>query len=259
MKVSNASLQRRAGEIRDWLLETAVFIPDLGGALAELCERIVAAGVPIARATTAVQLLHVSSRGIGREWRQGEPVIERRFPYGSQEDRVYENSPFAMAHRTGDWVNVRPPEMPDDYFGVMPELKAGGYTHYVCIPMTFTSGRNRNGITFATRAAGGFSQAHFDFFRRIVPAVRMVMELRASERILDEVLQTYVGSDPHDRILAGDVHRGSVTRIRSAILFSDLRGYTGLSMTLPRRTSPTCSTAISIASCHRSIRTAARF
>lgn len=233
MRNGNTRLEDRAGAMRDWLLETVAFMPDLGQALAQLCERIIAAGVPIARATTAVQLLRASSQGVGREWRAGEPVVERLFPYGPETDRSYERSPFAVAHRTGEWVILRPAEMPENAYGVMPELKAGGYTHYVCIPMTFSSGRTRNGVTFATRDPAGFTAEHFDFFRRIVPALRSVMELHASERILDEVLRTYVGSDPHKRILAGDVHRGKVTRIRSAIFFSDLRGYTGLSMTLP--------------------------
>jgi adenylate cyclase len=120
----------------------------------------------------------------------------------------------------------------DDAYGVIPELKSGGYTHYVCVPLMFSSGRKRNGVTFSTREPKGFTAAHFAFFRAILPALRALMEIRAGERILDEILQTYVGNDPHDRILAGDIHRGSVTRIRSAILFSDLRGYTELSMTL---------------------------
>ncbi len=233
MSDDNVILTGRASEIADWLLETAVFMPDLGEALSALCERIVAAGVPIARATTAVQLLNASSQGVGREWRAGQPPIHRVFPYGPESERSYERSPFAEAHRTGKWVILRPQQMPDDAYGVMPELKANGYTHYICIPLVFSSGRNRNGATFATRDPAGFKDAHIAFFRRIIPAMRMVMEIRASERILDEILQTYVGGDPHHRILAGDVHRGKVTRIRSAIYFSDMRGYTNLSMTLP--------------------------
>ncbi len=233
MRDSNAILQRQAGEVRDWLLASAVFMPDLGMALAELCERIVAASVPIARVTTAVQLLNASNQGVGREWRAGEPIIERVYPYGPQSERSYEDSPFAEAQRTGAWVNLRPQQMPDDAYGVMPTLKAAGYTHYICISLPFSNGRKRNGVTFATRAPGGFTPAHLEFLRTIIPAMRSVMEIRASERILDEILQTYVGNDPHHRILAGDVHRGTVTRIRSAILFCDLRGYTQLSMTLP--------------------------
>jgi adenylate cyclase len=233
MRDSNARLQRSSGEIRDWLLETAMFIPELGQALQQLCERLVAAGVPIARVTTAVQLLNASSQGVGREWRSGEPVIERIYPYGPQSERSYEESPFAEAQRTGDWVILRPQEMPDHAFAVIPQLKAAGYTHYICVSLAFSNGRKRNGVTFATTAPSGFTAAHLDFIRKILPAMRSVMEIRAGERILDEVLQTYVGNDPHQRILAGDVHRGTVTRIKSAILFSDLRGYTELSMSLP--------------------------
>jgi adenylate cyclase len=229
----DAVLQAQAGVIRDWLLDVAAFTPDLGEALSALCERLVSAGVPVARVTTAVQLLNASSQGVGREWRIGEKTIERVYPYGPQTDRSYEHSPHAEAHRTGEWVILRPPETAATRFGVMPELKAGGYTHYICVPLPFSNGRQRNGVTFATRDPAGFTDAHIKFFRTIIPALRTVMELRASERILDEILQTYVGNDPHERILAGDIHRGSVTRIKSAILFSDLRGFTLLSMTLP--------------------------
>ncbi len=232
MRDTNNRLKRAVGEIRDWLLDRAVFMPDLGDALAELCEQIVAAGVPLARATSAVQLLNANSSGVGREWRLGEPVIERVYPYGPQSDRSYDRSPFAEAHRTNRWVELHVAQTPDDAYGIVPELKTHGYTHYVCIPLVFSNGRRRNGVTFATKHADGFLSAHLDLFRAILPALRAVMEIRAGERILNEVLQTYVGGDPHDRILAGDVHRGTVTRIKSAILFSDLRGYTTLSMTL---------------------------
>lgn len=232
MNGPRTTLQRASGEIRDWLLDRAVYIPDLGQALAELCERIVAAGVPLARATTAVQLLNANSNGVGREWRRGEAMIERIFPYGPESDRGYERSPFAEAQRTNRWVELLVAETPTDAYGVMHELKVGGYTHYICIPLVFSNGRRRNGVTFATKEPAGFTSAHLELFRSIIPAMRAVMEIRAGERILNEILQTYVGGDPHERILAGDVHRGKVTRIKSAILFSDLRRYTEMSMNL---------------------------
>ena len=233
MTNNNASLIHAAGEIRDWLLDEAVFLPDLGEALTQLCERIVAAGVPIARSATAVQLLNASTQGVGREWHIGKKAVERLFPYGPQSERSYTRSPYAKANSTGRWVEIRPASAALREFDVVAELKAGGFTHYVCIPLTFSNGRNRNGITFATKRGGGFSAADFEFFKALVPAIRCVMEIRAGDRILNDILQTYVGGDPHDRILAGDVHRGTVTRIKSALLFSDLRGFTNLSMTLP--------------------------
>jgi adenylate cyclase len=43
-----------------------------------------------------------------------------------------------------------------------------------------------------------------------------------------EVMRMYVGNEPHLRILSGDVRRGEVLRIRAAILFADMRDFTGL-------------------------------
>jgi adenylate cyclase len=232
MANNNTRTKRKAGEIRDWLLERAVHIPDLRDALTELCERIVVSGVPIARSAAVVQLLNTSTQAVGLEWHLGGKTTERLFPYGAQSDRSYERSPYAQAHRSGEWVEIRPMQADPEAYGVVPELKAGGFTHYVCIPLTFSNGRKRNGATFATKHLSGFSAADLDFLRQLIPAMRSVMEIRAGERILNEILQTYVGGDPHERILAGDIHRGKVTRIKSALLFSDLRGFTNLSMIL---------------------------
>ena len=43
----------------------------------------------------------------------------------------------------------------------------------------------------------------------------------------------YVGDEPHLRILSGDVRRGEILRIRAAILFADMRDFTGLTSHLP--------------------------
>jgi adenylate cyclase len=46
-------------------------------------------------------------------------------------------------------------------------------------------------------------------------------------------MRMYVGDEPHLRILSGDVRRGEVLRIRAAILFADMRDFTGLTAHLP--------------------------
>jgi adenylate cyclase len=232
MRDLDLNLAAEAGHIRDWLLRDGLQIQNLGAALEQLCERITAIGVPLARATTSVQLLHASSDGVGREWRRGAAMIERLYSYGPSSDALYQRSPFAAAHATGRWVELWLPATPDTAYSIIPDLKRDGFGHYLCIPVTFSSGRIRNGITFATRAPDRFSEDHIGFFAAILPALQAVLEVRAAHRMLDEVLHTYVGGDPHRRILAGDVHRGAVTRIRSAILFSDLRDFTGLTMRL---------------------------
>jgi adenylate cyclase len=229
---NDLSLAAEAVRISAWLLSDGMQIADLGQALEQLCERIAAVGVPLARATTSVQLLHANSDGVGREWRQGEAMIERLYAYGPDSEAEYRRSPFAAAHATGRWIDIWLPTTPDATYSIVPELKRDGFGHYLCVPVKFSTGRQRNGVTFATRAPSRFSEQHIEFFASILPALHAVLEVRAANRMLDDVLHTYVGGDPRRRILAGDVHRGAVTRIRSAILFSDLRGFTGLTMRL---------------------------
>ena len=59
-----------------------------------------------------------------------------------------------------------------------------------------------------------------------------MMEIRVLHHHLDNVLRIYVGDEPHRAILSGAIQRGQVTRIRSAILFADMRDYTRISSTL---------------------------
>ena len=113
----------------------------------------------------------------------------------------------------------------------MPDLKAAGFTHYYCVPIVFLPG-TQSGLTFATRTPAGFSREDFIFMRFVMPAMAAVIEIYALNRMLGEVLRMYVGVEPQRRILAGQVHRGEVTRIRSAILVCDMRSYTELTAEL---------------------------
>jgi adenylate cyclase len=93
------------------------------------------------------------------------------------------------------------------------------------VPIRFTNGAE-NGVSFATRVPDGFGPQSLEILRAIMPTFATVTELRAVGKRLDDVLRIYVGDEPHRAILSGAILRGQVTRIRSAILFADMRGYT---------------------------------
>jgi adenylate cyclase len=161
-------------------------------------------------------------------WTREQGSSLRLFAH-EERDIVYERSPFAYVHRTGEWLLLDLAETPDDAFGIVPELKEAGYRHYLCIPIVFTNG-SHNGITVATRAR--FEDQHLALFRFIMPSLAAAMEMRAVNQRLDNVLRIYVGDEPHRAILSGAIRRGQVTRIRSAILFADMRSYTQISSML---------------------------
>ena len=58
-------------------------------------------------------------------------------------------------------------------------------------------------------------------------------EIRALRRTATNLLNTYVGRQAGERILAGKIRRGFVEEIRAAIWLSDMRGFTALSERLP--------------------------
>ncbi|KAB2851655.1 MAG: adenylate/guanylate cyclase domain-containing protein [Hyphomicrobiaceae bacterium] len=218
-------------DLRAWLLGEARHFHDFGRVLEGFCERALAAGVPLDRAAATVRTLHAELAGAARIWEPGKAVEARSFDYTPHSEAAYKNSPIAHAHAKREWVELRLEETPDDAFGIVPDLKAAGFTHYFCVPVVFMPG-TENSITFATRKPEGFSRHDVIFLRFVVPALAVIQEIYALNRMMGEVLKTYVGSEPQTRILAGQVHRGEVTRIASAILFCDMRGFTAITADL---------------------------
>ncbi|GJD31197.1 hypothetical protein PMNALOAF_2451 [Methylobacterium adhaesivum] len=214
--------------LRDWLLSEGARMPNAEDLLAGLAERLIDLGVPVDRATTAIDALHSEYSGVGRFWTRETGSTVRLFPHGEASDKAYRESPFQTVHETGEWLILDLSETPDAAFAVIPDLKAEGYRHYIVAPLFFTNG-TRNGITFATRSEEGFRDEDVAILRFVIPTLAAVMEMRSINKQLDHVLRIYVGDEPHKAILAGSIRRGHVQRIRSAILFADMRDYTRIS------------------------------
>ncbi|MEE1609777.1 adenylate/guanylate cyclase domain-containing protein [Microvirga sp. CF3016] len=217
--------------LRDWLITVAGQMEDSNEVLAGFLNRLIELGLPIDRAVSAIETLHSEYAGIGRFWTREEGTVVRYLPHGDRRETVYQMSPFAHVNRTGEWLVLDLTNTPDDLFPIVPELKEAGYRHYVTIPIRFTNGAE-NAISFATRSPQGFGTRELTILRMVIPSFALVTELRATSNRLDEVLRIYVGDDPHKAILSGAIQRGQVTRIRSAILFADMRDYTHISSTL---------------------------
>ena len=62
----------------------------------------------------------------------------------------------------------------------------------------------------------------------------LAVEIRANRRITKNLLNTYVGQHAGERILSGDIRRGSGATVRAAIWNCDLRGFTRISEQWPR-------------------------
>ncbi|UWR12011.1 adenylate/guanylate cyclase domain-containing protein [Sulfitobacter mediterraneus] len=222
---------KKAISIRDYMLGEGRFNTDANDTLTALAEQLVSAGLPLHRCVTIVRILHAINSASYRVWEQGRGAIANVFPYIGTASTEYETSPSALAHETGRWVRFNPQDLQETDFNLVPELKQAGLTDYICAPTLMANGM-QNIFSFATQAEAGFSDVDVALLQATFPAIEACQEILVMHRILKEVTRMYVGEEPHERILAGDVHRGEVTRLRSAILFADMREFTLLTSDL---------------------------
>lgn len=211
--------------LRDWLVTESREIDEPSDFLSAFAEKLLAAGLPLDRIGTAIEILHTDYAGVGQVWLRGEGIMKRYFPFGPVSEAAYQSSPFAWVHRERGWLRFRLDETPDDRFSVVPELRAAGIVDYICVPMFFSNG-DENGLSFATRDPNGFQPEHVALLEDIMPTLALALELRATQVRFDNILRFYVGDEPHRQIMSGAVRRGQVARIRSAILVADMRSYT---------------------------------
>jgi len=227
-----APLSRDAQEIIQWLRDHGRQTHDTGDLLQGFCAVLAAHGVPVARATTHARTLHPQFRWIMRLWRRGASVEETRRRHGIETTPTFHGNPVEHVVETGQWLDQRLDDSVADRFPVYRELLRDGYTHYVMAPLRF-SDNGAGAASWATDAPGGFTAAQVGLLREVADFFSLVFEIKGLRRVLTEVLSTYVGHDPAQRILAGTVQRGDVRRIRAAIMLTDLRGFGRLSDEFP--------------------------
>ncbi len=211
--------------LRDWLLTDARLKTDIRHIITGLGVRLNASGVPVDRLTFAAQALHAEHVAFSSTWVRGEENMQQLQAHGFESIADYQKSTIRAAHESRAPLFLWLPDVPADRYTLIPELKHDGYIHYLCFPAFFGNGHS-NALTCATREPAGFSQRAIALLEALMPTLVAVLEILSSYKALDEVLRIYVGNEPHHAILAGHIGRGQVSRIRSAILFADMRNYT---------------------------------
>ena len=217
--------------IRDFMLGPGRFLPDPNETLQKLSEKIVNADVPLDRCVTIVGLLNAEGLASMRVWNKDQGAEAHILPHSPESDRGYRRSPAALAHEHKQWVFFNPQLTEEAAFGIVKELQGDGFTGYICAPNFMANGMHSI-FSFATKAKDGFSQEDIAFFKAVFPAIAACQEILMVHRLLKEVTRTYIGEEPHRRVLSGDVRRGEVSRISSAILFADMRDFTQLTSTM---------------------------
>jgi adenylate cyclase len=217
----------------DWLAGGAISGVQSQDVLAELCQRMVDCGVPLWRAAVFVTTLHPDIMGRSFTWRAESGVTTSEALFDLMETEGYRKSPFVAVYESRQPLRRRlaDPDCPLD-FAVLRDLRADGATDYAAFPLVFTDG-TLHVATWSTQQPGGFTPAQFSDLKAVILPLARVAEIRALRRTAGNLIDTYVGHQTGERIMAGKIRRGYVEAIRAAIWLSDMRGFTALSERLP--------------------------
>jgi adenylate cyclase len=177
-----------------WLLREAAFAAGPAELLAGLAERMVAEGLPVARATLSVASLDPLLAGSDFQWRR-----ETR--------RVLETPRF---HGAAALAPAEP------IAGLA--LNIDGTDHR---------------LTLASADSGAFDELACARVRDLVLALAAPLLAVVGRATTQSLLQAYLGRRSAGRVLAGAARRGTGEVIEAVIWLSDLRDFTALSEQLP--------------------------
>jgi adenylate cyclase len=241
-------LGRRIVDLHVWAVRQGL----LGAGAAELfdsfCRRLVESGLPLWRGYAAMRTLHPQWGGYGYTWRREGNAIEPA-AYGRGDGPSWSTSPFAYmvaqasidGEEENPWRHFRRrltgPEAQLD-FPVLEQLAAEGGSDYFAQIVRFGAEGDLSqgtGIaySFAIDRPGGFRDDDLALLKAVLPALSLAMMTHAGHTIASSLLGAYLGCDAGRRVHSGAIERGSVERMRAALWYADIRGFTAIADTTP--------------------------
>jgi adenylate cyclase len=222
-----------AEAIAQWLIAEGRLFSAPARFAEALAERLVAAGVPLSRMRLGQRLANPLLSAWGVIWTPatgGEEYTVRRAQLATDE---YRGSPFqhVVETRTPFRRRLDRLDAARDH-RLLHELAAAGATDYLALPLVYGDG-SVQGTAFVSDAAAGFPDQAVTLLESLSVALAAAMEPMAMRRSMASLLATYLGKDPAARVLRGAIHRGDIVETEAAVILTDLRGFTALSVSEP--------------------------
>ncbi len=219
----------------DWLTGGARSAANPALAMADVCERLVKAGLPLWRVGIFVRTLHPDIFGRNFIWKPGAEVEVGTVDFSILDTPGFYSSPLSIVFTQGREVRARTDDPESSRFPIVEEMRAEGVTEYVALPLPFTDGAV-NASSWTTKQPGGFTDEQLDALRSVLPPLTRYIEIISLRRTAMMLLDTYVGNRAGEKIWGGQIRRGHTETMNAAIWLSDLRGFTSLSDRLPAET-----------------------
>ena len=228
-------------EIGEWIVRSTLDGMTGVAILAGVCERLNDAGMSLARAVIAADLLDPTLDTLGARWNRGRGVTESASPRTDDEevDDEWLQSPFYRLFEGGERTLRR--RLDATYqrgeFPLLDAFQDRGITDYAAFLERIDESLHVGDLkgvyaSWTTDAREGFSDDQLHMLGELMPTLTLGAMLRIAHRTARTMLTTYLGHDAALRVLAGNIVRGRAEPIRAVVWFSDLIGFTRISDTV---------------------------
>ncbi len=219
--------------IEAWLLAEASRENDLLVLVQAFLWRLVAAGLPVQRASLHVGTLHPQLFGYAWNWNSDDALCDEvKVDEAALAAPAYRANPLFRAIAHQERFRTRPAAT--DASPLMRELAGQGFTDYAVLPLNAGAAQH-NAATLATRQAGGFTGPQFAALDRLLRLFALQVERHIASRIAENIVTTYLGAAAGRLVLDGGIRRGAGRAIDAILWVSDLRGFTALAERLEDR------------------------
>jgi adenylate cyclase len=215
-----------------WLIGPARLTGDAVAITSGLAEQLTAIGVPLHRLRIAMRVDNPLLTAWGILWAPESDAELFTISQSLRHSPTYSGSPSQHVMETGTWIRWRLDRLERDSHTVLHELANAGFTDYLAVPIAFGNGITQPAM-FATRHDSGFDERHISLIRDVSVPLSAALEAIAMRRSTASLLATFLGDGPAADVQAGAIHRGDIVETEAAILLTDMRGFTPLSLAAP--------------------------
>ncbi|MEX0281134.1 MAG: adenylate/guanylate cyclase domain-containing protein, partial [Arenibacterium sp.] len=247
--LENFEMTAALSDLTEWLIRQGLDNTPVEIWLNAFCERAIKAGIPLQRVNLSTRAHHPEIGAVAFRWhrdRQSEQfVYSRRDAMNQDISEEYSQSPiyYLLSHPITELRQRLDVPNPEYDFPMFDELRERGGTDYFAAkryflrkeqaiaddPLRMEEGMT---ITLVTDAEGGFTKPQLDGLRALLAPMSLTLKSAANRKMAEDITAAYLGADASQRVLSGDIIRGSSETISAVIWNFDLRGFTRLTETL---------------------------
>ena len=229
----------RVGELTAWLVQEGILGRPHIEILEAYCQKLVALGVPLMRAHVTMNALHPVYGAVGCDWLNSDGPAQHEYEHSVQTPDAWAISPFF--HMLSNGLSVYRERMCDtngpSRFPLLNEMKVIGATDYFAAALAFgdwvegtpisrEDGKEGALMSWMSHAQDGFSDRDISLIRATFPALCLALKSGSNRKMAEDLLGVYLGRDAGQRVLSGEIQRGSSQWIDAVICYFDFQDFT---------------------------------